>query len=159
MSTTVFKVDPETEADFIACAKKSAYSWHWITGKNGRIRNVRITHDGRSITSLSFDGNHAHSDVVSVLIATLNKQTDRRKHAAEKAALTRKQRHERDVYQIAKVIFSGGTTRNSLRCHLCRKPITDPESQARGIGSDCWQAVLSKVNELVSAIKESGGAE
>jgi hypothetical protein len=39
---------------------------------------------------------------------------------------------------------------NSGRCYCCHKYLTDPESIARAIGSECWQRVLSAMTRLAS---------
>jgi hypothetical protein len=35
-------------------------------------------------------------------------------------------------------------------CEICGRALSDPESIKRGIGSECWQHVLSAVEKLKS---------
>jgi hypothetical protein len=45
----------------------------------------------------------------------------------------------------------------SSRCVLCGKALDDPESISRGIGSDCWQSVLQRWEEIKLPVKEMAG--
>jgi hypothetical protein len=85
-----------------------------------------------------------------VRAAVLGAETRRHKtrsKAAREAAETRRRRHEQKVYDIAKQLVLGDGTPIGPRSHcvICGKFLNDPESIARGIGSDCWQVVLSAI--------------
>ena len=53
------------------------------------------------------------------------------------------------------ILFRGSGLALSLRCCICRKELSDSESIARGIGSDCWQDVLRAIEEGRLKAKES----
>ena len=40
----------------------------------------------------------------------------------------------------------GGKLTPGTHCEICGKTLGDPESKARGIGSDCWQFILTLIN-------------
>jgi hypothetical protein len=65
--------------------------------------------------------------------------------AAKKAAVTRRKRQEKRVWEAAWKIVMGLKTGPRHNCYCCGKGLDDPQSIERGIGSECWQHVLSKL--------------
>jgi hypothetical protein len=63
--------------------------------------------------------------------------------AAKRAAETRRRRKERKVYQVVRRLKDGGTFTPGDHCEICGRGLDDPQSLARGIGSDCWQLILA----------------
>jgi hypothetical protein len=49
------------------------------------------------------------------------------------------------VHVIAKRIVAGLAIGPQNHCVICGRGLTDEESIARGIGSECWQDVLSDI--------------
>ena len=68
----------------------------------------------------------------------------RRSDAAKRAAETRRHRREKTVYDIVRRIRAGHL-RNS-HCRICSRVLSDSESIARGLGSECWQDVMAKLS-------------
>jgi Family of unknown function (DUF6011) len=66
----------------------------------------------------------------------------RRSDGAKKAAVTRKRRQAKLILQTAKRIVEGAKIGPRTNCVICGRGLGDPESIARGIGSECWQSVL-----------------
>jgi hypothetical protein len=66
----------------------------------------------------------------------------RRSAAAKLAAVTRRDRQEKRVYEAARRIIAGGTIGPGKSYYICGRGLSDPGSEARGIGSECWQFVL-----------------
>lgn len=76
---------------------------------------------------------------------------DARRHAAmsksaKKAAVTRAARKERKVYEVVRRLKDGGQLVPGTHCEICGKGLGDPASKSRGIGSDCWQFILSHID-------------
>jgi hypothetical protein len=79
----------------------------------------------------------------------------RRKKGAARAAVTRKNRREKRVHDIAAKIlrdeeikpFMAPSKRSSTvwvpHCAICHREISDEISISRGIGSECWQELLA----------------
>jgi hypothetical protein len=85
-------------------------------------------------------------DVVraAVLAADVRKH-ERRSVAAKEAAITRYDRQEKRVYAVAKRIKDGGHFGPRKNCIICKRILSDEQSIARGIGSECWQGVLDDI--------------
>lgn len=97
-------------------------------------------------------------DAMRLLLLSCERNRRRRKTSAKKAAETRKRRRElkvdREVRRIANALAAGlqrtaletgvgdGTTR---KCKICGKKLSDEASMRRGIGSECWQEVIGRV--------------
>ena len=62
--------------------------------------------------------------------------------AAKKAAITRRKRTDKRIYEAARRIVDGHLFGPSDNCFICGKGLGDPDSKERGIGSDCWQSIL-----------------
>ena len=86
-------------------------------------------------------------DVREAVLAAVELRKARRSAAATKAAGTRARRREHLVHQIARRIaerrFEPG-----VNCAVCRRAPSDPASQARGIGPECWEDVVRAVEAI-----------
>ena len=72
----------------------------------------------------------------------------RHSEASKKAAVTRQRRQQKRTHQIAQRILAGHGIGERTNCAICGRGLDDPASVARGIGSECWQGVLSIVENL-----------
>ena len=85
-------------------------------------------------------------DVVRAAVTAANERWRvRRSDAAKRAAETRRHRREKTVYDIVRRIRAGQDLRNS-HCRICSRVLSDSESIARGLGSECWQDVMAKLS-------------
>lgn len=75
----------------------------------------------------------------------------RASRAAKKAAETRRRRRERLVYEVVQRLKDGGALTPGTHCEICGRGLDDPESIARGIGSDCWQVILASLDAEAGA--------
>ena len=131
--------DAELTAEMRGFLKgKPAQGWHWVK------------HDGRRIPGAVFtlaDGAHAPGEdprtVLEALVLANRRLAAHRSAAAKKAAATRERRRHLYGQKLALRLANGESFGPSTTCRLCEKPVTDPESIARGVGSDCWQFVMS----------------
>lgn len=131
--------DADLAAEMVGYLKgRPSQRWRWIS------------YLGRSITAPQFTlraGAHADNAdprfVLEALVTANRNLAARRSAAAKKAAATRDRRRHLYGKKLAIRIAGGEVMGPSLQCKVCDKPVTDPESIARGIGSDCWQFVMS----------------
>jgi hypothetical protein len=121
-------------------AQTPASKWKWVYHIHDRTKlyQVGILADG----TLHNPNGYPEDVVRESVRAAYEKRHQRRSEAAQKAAVTRKKRQERKVYQTAERIVGGHKLGPRLRCVICNKGLADQESIDRGIGSDCWQGVL-----------------
>lgn len=122
----------------------------WVHTPGGTLYNVGILEDGTLHNPRGYP-----DDVVREAVEAANeRRRHRRREAAKKAAATRRKRRDRAVYEAAARLRSDGRLSPANNCAICGKALDDPDSVQRGIGSDCWQAVLAALGERVA----SGGA-
>jgi hypothetical protein len=115
--------------------------WKWIEYQGHRLKDLGVAADG-SI----YDPNRYGEELVRAAVAQAEeKRHQRRREAALRAAQTRARRREKLVHEVARAIVAGRTFGPRQRCVCCLKALADPESIERGIGSDCWQGVLSLI--------------
>ncbi len=126
--------------------------WNWITHEGRRLRYVRV-HVVDGVITEARDVDHTPSDIIArAVYDALARRHARRSAAATRAAATRAQRRERRVYQVAKAIYEDD--RDDVvtsHCRICGRGLADPESLSRGVGSECWQDVLSAIDRLADA--------
>lgn len=123
-----------------------------MTAVRSRLyRSVHSTDGQQRFYSVGIDSSgelynpnaYPEADVRAALAAAEERRRQRRSNAAHKAAATRERRKRTHLAKIADQIARGSTFSNRLTCVACRRALTDPESIARGIGSECWQEVLA----------------
>jgi hypothetical protein len=121
--------------------------------RNERFYNVGFRKDG----TLHNPNGYPDDEVRAAVAAAEERRHQRRQEGAAKAAATRRRRQERRVYEVAQKIATGGTYGPARRCVVCLKGLSDPESIDRGIGSDCWQGVLDRIEDYRSRAGASRG--
>jgi hypothetical protein len=118
--------------------------FRWVWHGSERLSSVGILPDG----SL-WNPNNYPEDIVRAAIAVAKaRQHERRSRAAQKAAVTRRARQERKVLQAARRLLAGLEIGESTHCEICGRGLDDPQSVKRGVGSECWQELLSMVERL-----------
>jgi len=116
--------------------------WRWVQHDGARLYNVGVMRDG----SLH-NPNHYDEAIVREAIRQASERVhERRSEAAKRAATTKRQRREGRVYEVARRIMAHEGIGRQRHCFICGKSLTDAESIARGIGSDCWQDVLVAIS-------------
>lgn len=115
--------------------------WRWIHHDGKRLYDVGLNADG----SLHNPNGYPEDIVRAVVTAADEDLRQRRSAAATKAAETRRRRQELRVYQVARRIGDGEAYGPAQACVICGRGLDDPQSIRRGIGSDCWQDVLSVI--------------
>jgi hypothetical protein len=123
-------------------------SYRWVRAPDGsKYYEVGILADG----ALRNPNGYPAELVRQAVLDADERWRQKRSNAAKKAAVTRKKRQERMVYQTAERIVGGHKLGPRLRCVICSKRLADRESIDRGIGSDCWQGVLGLLQAGVAA--------
>jgi hypothetical protein len=94
---------------------------------------------------------YPEDQVREVLAWTIEAERKARSDAAKRAAVTRKRRQEKLVLTTAKRIIDGAQIGPRSNCVICGRGLGEPESIQRGIGSECWQGVLSEIERTAHA--------
>jgi hypothetical protein len=118
--------------------------YKWVTHEGERLYQVGILANGRLYNPRGYP-----DDVVRAAVLAADQR--RRSEAAKKAAVTRERRQNHKVYLIAERLAAGGSAGPSLKCACCDRGLTDADSVARGIGSQCWQGILDVIERLRTA--------
>lgn len=113
---------------------------HAVPG--GALNNVGLNPDG----TLHNPNGYPEELVRASIAGALERRHARMSAAAKKAAKTRAERKERNVYRVVAKLKAGGKLTPGTHCEICGKGLGDPESKARGIGSDCWQFILDLID-------------
>jgi hypothetical protein len=106
-----------------------------------RLHDVGILDDG----SLHNPNGYPEEVVRAAVLAADTRRHERRSRAAKEAAVTRARRQERCIQQTAKRIIESAKIGPRSNCVICGRGLGDPVSIDRGIGSECWQAVLDEI--------------
>ena len=106
-------------------------------------------HIGRNSDGTLWNPDGHPEDIVRELIEDIEKeQAERRSQGAKEAAKTRQRRQHNRIWSAAKTLLAGKGIGERASCAICLRGLTDPESMKRGIGSECWQYVLTAVEQL-----------
>jgi hypothetical protein len=112
--------------------------WHWIRHEGVLYYDLGRNPDG----SIHNPRGHPADIALAAVEGAEERGHLKRSNAARKAAETRRKRTEKRTYEVARRIVDGEVFGPADSCFICGKGLGDPESKQRGIGSDCWQAVL-----------------
>jgi Family of unknown function (DUF6011) len=118
-----------------------------------------IRHDGEFLYSIGWNADgtlynpngYPEERARAALEAAEERAHQRRSSAAKKGAETRRKRIEAKVYTVARRIVDGHVYGPSNACVICERGLADTESIERGIGSECWQAVLARIEHRARA--------
>jgi hypothetical protein len=123
-------------------------NWRSIRYGIRKLHSVGIQRDGTLHNPNGYD----ESDVRAAIQEASDRRHERRSRRAKKAAVTRRERTAGRVYAIAKQLTCDDRPLSPRRsCCICGRKLTDAESIARGIGSECWQDVLDAITEHENA--------
>jgi hypothetical protein len=120
------------------------FKWVWHEGT--QYFQVGTWDDGTL-----WNPNSYPDDIVRAAVAgAVARKHARRSTAAKQAAVTRRARQQNRVLQAANRIRASQGIGFRQDCYVCGRHLTDPESISRGIGSECWQDVLTQVQQLTA---------
>jgi hypothetical protein len=115
------------------------YMWKWVRHEGQMYYDIGWADDG----SMYNPHGYPEDVVEDALLGAIERRAERRSKAAKQAAETRRIRKEKRVYEVARQIVDGHAFGPRKHCYICGRGLGDPESIERGIGSDCWQDVLT----------------
>ena len=75
----------------------------------------------------------------------VQEKTERLKASRAQAVETRKRRKEQRLAEVVRAFLLGKGVGNLTHCAVCDRALSDPESIARGIGSECWPRLMDHV--------------
>jgi hypothetical protein len=113
--------------------------YQWVHHNETKLFQVGIWPDG----TLWNPNGYPDDTVRTAVLEADERKRIRRSNAAKKAAETRRGRRAKKIYAVAKRIVDGGHYGPRRRCVICGKGLADQQSIERGIGSECWQDVLT----------------
>ncbi len=120
--------------------------WKFVRHEGATLHSVGVDPDGTL-----HNPNGYPEDVVRAACAAAGQRRHARRSAgARKAAGTRRRRTEARIYQVARRIVDGHVLGPASNCQICGRGLGDPDSIERGIGSECWQAVLGCIKAPAS---------
>ncbi len=120
-------------------------TYRWVHHDGEKLLEVGILADG----TLRNPNGYPEDVVRAAVLAADARRHERRSRSAKKAATTRQRRRDEKIQHIAKRLLSGaGIFGVDKHCRICGRGLDDRESIRRGIGSECWQDVLSAVEAL-----------
>jgi hypothetical protein len=97
---------------------------------------------------------------VRTAIAAANERAHvKRSASAKKAAVTRAKRANLRVLQVAQKIVTREATGPARTCFICGKALSDQESIARGVGSECWREILHAIEKDKLEASEQGAKQ
>jgi hypothetical protein len=121
--------------------KTTKYRWVRNDSTGDVFHDVGILADG----TLHNPRGYPEDLVRATVLETNEYWAQRRSQAAKKAAATRSDRRERRIYEVIRKLGRGHKYGPASHCVVCGKSLGDPESIERGIGSDCWQEIMKRM--------------
>jgi hypothetical protein len=131
--------------------KPRAHKYHWVYGGAGKLYDVGILADG----TLHNPRGYPEDIVRAAVLAADEREVQRRSEAAKKAAATRAARRQRRIYEVIEKLRLGHKYGPATHCVVCGKGLGDSESIERGIGSDCWQRIVAKLERAIGHKQEA----
>jgi ribosomal protein S18 acetylase RimI-like enzyme len=131
--------------------------YRWVEHEGVRLSAIGVDPDG----TLHNPNGYPEALVRAAVAAAESRHRAWRVRCAKKAAETRRRRHLLRVDAVARQLVTSGRTGPSARCVICRKQLDDADSVRRGIGSECWQQVLTAIEQSRAAneaARSDGGA-
>ena len=117
--------------------------YKWVHHNETKLFQVGIWPDG----TLWNPNGYPDDTVRAAVLEADERKHIRRSNAAKKAAETRRKRTAERVYIVARRIVEGRCFGPRHHCWICGKGLGDQQSIERGIGSECWQDVLTLISE------------
>ena len=129
--------------DLAGMVKKGVSRWQWIRTANGIMKSPALWIESGVVVRIEADGDHTPDEIVRAIYTALTGRRERRRESAARAAVTRAKRRQLKVERVVQRYRETGVLTPSKKCRICGRALDDYESIQRGIGSECWQGVLS----------------
>jgi hypothetical protein len=129
--------------DLASIVKKGVSGWRWIHTPAGGMKSPALWVENGVVVRTEADGDHTPEEIVRTIYDALKRERERRRESAAKAAVTRAKRRQLKIDLVVQRYRETGVLTPSKKCQICGRALDDHESIQRGIGSECWQGVLS----------------
>jgi hypothetical protein len=118
--------------------------YQWIRHGEQVLRDVGVLPDG------SLHNPNGYSDVLvrEAVRCADERRAERRRQAITKGVATRKRRREKRIWSAAQRWLQNAQLGPRQHCVCCGKGLSDTISIERGIGSECWQHVLTAIERI-----------
>ena len=125
-------------------------------GRDLKLNDVGIRDDG----TIHNPNDYPEELVRKAVLAADAARHERHSQAAKKGAETRRARQKGRTSSAAERMLGGPKTFGPrITCAICGKGLGDPVSIERGIGSECWQRVLTRLAARRAEGKRRDAAE
>lgn len=115
--------------------------WKWIRHEGEKLYDIGLNDDG----TLHNPNGYPAETVRAVIAGAEQRAHERASKATKKAAETRRRRHDKLVYDVARRIVAGERYGPRTSCYVCGRGLDDPQSIQRGVGPECWQGALDLI--------------
>jgi hypothetical protein len=122
---------------------KRAYHWRYVKHNGESFNNVGIERDGR----LWNPNGYPEERLRPVVEYFVNKELEERAAAIKRGVEKRKQRRLSRIAEAAHKLRTQAGIGDRLSCYCCSKALTDPVSIKRGIGPECWEHVVRRMEQ------------
>ena len=96
---------------------------------------------------------YPEEDVRAAIRAVVSGHLEKLSRAAKQAVETRRKRVEKKVYEVAQKILDGSPGLGGRdSCYVCGKGFSDDKSIARGVGPECWQHVMARIERIRTGV-------
>ena len=128
---------------------RTHWQYRWITIHGVNYYNVGLDRAGNLFNPRGYSNTtELRAELERIIAEHQAREHERRSAGAKKAAVTRARRQEKQIWHAASLIVQNERTGPAHICICCWKSLSDPESIGRGIGSECWQHVLTAVERI-----------
>jgi len=138
--------------------KGRAVRWRRLSSPSTIYKGVRVSEDGDVSCEAATVYRPAYlkvpgadvdpGNLLQLAAHALRQSVEARRRIAEKAAVTRKRRRELKISSTAEAIRVGKVLGPRTNCVICGRGLADQHSIDRGIGSECWEGVLQRIEDL-----------
>jgi Family of unknown function (DUF6011) len=122
---------------------KRAYHWRYVRHNGESFERVGIERDG----SLWNPNGYPEERVRPIVEYFVNQKLVQRVAAIKRGVETRKRRRLTRIAEAAHKLRTQAGIGDRLCCYCCNKAFTDPVSIKRGIGPECWEHVVRRMEQ------------
>lgn len=122
---------------------KRDYHWRYIRRDGEGFDNVGINRDG----SLWNPNGYPEERVRPVVERIVNEKLEERAAAIKRGVEKRKRRRLSRIAEAAHRLRTQAGIGDRVSCYCCLKALTDPVSIKRGIGPECWEHVVRRMEQ------------
>lgn len=142
--------------------KGGVSGWKWVRVGEGsqsrRMLNPRVRIEGGRVVEAVAGGDYSAAEIVRTCFAAETRAHERRSASAKRAAKTKAARRVLKVYRVVEELLRNGTLTPCFSCRICGRGLDDAASVARGVGSECWEAILAALTQREQRLADERAA-